>query len=107
MRPQRSTKVTKVSTPNTGNAAARRIALEADTTRVALGNLALLVSETDVLYYAFGAATVDCTGVASADGFVMPSSKESGIPVPSGSAYLSLYAGADFDVLVEEGVTTP
>jgi hypothetical protein len=107
-RPMRPTKTTRLQTPNSGNAAARRVTLATGTTRVAIGSLAPEGGDfTYVAFYEFGDATVDCAGVADADGYIMPHGKESAIPVPSGTAYLSVYAGADFDILVEEGVTTP
>ena len=104
-RPMRSTKTTAFTTPFSGLAAARRLALDGST-RVAVVNLSEDQGPSYAVYYLFGPATVDCSGVATADGCVPPGTKESGIPVPVGATHLSLKTGSDCTVVIEEGVTT-
>jgi hypothetical protein len=107
-RPMRSLKVTPLTTPSSGAAAARRVALLTGSTRVAIGCISdPHGSTTEILYYRFGDSTVDCSGSANAHGFVMPRGKESGIPVHNGSTHVSVKAGSDFTALVEEGDTAP
>ena len=103
-RRMRCTKTTLRQTPSSGDATARRLTLAADSTLVSIGNHGAVT-----LYYLFGGATVDCTGVSTAHGSIMPGGKETEIPVPSGPTYtcLSVEASADCDVDIEEGVTLP
>lgn len=83
-----------ITTPNTGNAAARRKELQTDT-----GQLLVYCSDQDV-FVLFGDDTVDADGSGSDEGLV-----PSGTPVnvsTKGLTHVSVYASADGDVILQE-----
>jgi hypothetical protein len=101
----RCTNVSVVTAPSSGNAAARRITLAVGSTRFGIANFALSPGLATAVYYLFGDSSVDCSGVANANGIVMQG-KETGMRVPANATHASLKSATDSDVAFEEGVTT-